>query len=286
MRFLGLLLLSLLTACIGSAQPVVMARTGTIDAAEGEVSLNGQPVAVRFGSSVTVAPGGNLATRTGRAEVILGSGAWLRVAQNSSVRLVSDSPTDVHIELLSGSVIVDSVTTLPITVEVAGHVTTTPQPVSYRLDSNPQQIRYGNAPVQTLTGEVIARPTEAPDRLFDLWSGERHSLLASNLTGPGTGDALLDTGQISDEPIGQAFQGSDEGTIGFIAPFGPLYPSYVPYYDVPPVYPIYPGFLRQPGAIGPGIMYSPGAIPTLHVPRGFGAPRGPGVYSPRGAGRR
>lgn len=286
MRFPGLLLLAVLAAGIGSAQPVVMARTGAIDAAEGDVSLNGQRVLVKFGSPISVAPGESLVTKTGRAEIILGPGAWLRVAQNSSVRLVSDSTADVHVELLSGSVIVDSGTTLPITVEVAGHVTTTSQPVSYRLDSNPQQIRYGNGPVQTLTGDVIARPTEAPDRLFDLWSGERHSLLASNLTGPGTGDALLDTGQTSNEPIGQAFQGSDEGTIGFIAPFGPLYPSYVPYYDVPPVYPIYPGFHRQPGAIGPGIMYPPGTIPTLHVPGGIGAPRGPGVYLPRGAGRR
>jgi len=71
MRFLGLLLLSLLTAGIGSAQPVVMARTGTIDAAEGEVSLNGQPVAVRFGSSVTVAPGGNLAARAARKSYLV-----------------------------------------------------------------------------------------------------------------------------------------------------------------------------------------------------------------------
>ena len=80
MRFPGLLLLAVLAADIGSAQPVVMARTGTLDAAEGDVSLNGQRVLVKFGSAISVAPGESLVTKTGRAEIILGPGAWLRVS--------------------------------------------------------------------------------------------------------------------------------------------------------------------------------------------------------------
>lgn len=85
----------------GSAVP------GTVNYVEGQVSLAGQPVTPRSAGSVEVQPNQVLETGQGRAEVLLTPGVFLRVGDNSAVRLLSPDLTNTRVEVLRGQAIVE-----------------------------------------------------------------------------------------------------------------------------------------------------------------------------------
>ena len=79
-----------------------VARPGTINYAEGQVSLDGRAVAHGKLGSAEIASGHVLQTARGKAEVLLTPGVFLRLGDESSVRMVSPSLTDTRVELLRG----------------------------------------------------------------------------------------------------------------------------------------------------------------------------------------
>src|SRR5579871_5063212 len=73
---------------------------GTVNYVEGAVYLDGQPLDRKSVGSTEMDAGQVLTTRAGRAEVLLNPGIYLRVDDNSSVKLLSPSltPTQVSVE--------------------------------------------------------------------------------------------------------------------------------------------------------------------------------------------
>src|SRR5258708_6835363 len=88
--------LAALTCQIVSAQTV--AGSTRITFFQGDVSLNGQVLQQNNGELVAV--GASLTTRGGRAEVFLIPDVYLRMGEQSSVRMVSDNPSNLNVELL------------------------------------------------------------------------------------------------------------------------------------------------------------------------------------------
>ncbi|MGA2716952.1 MAG: FecR domain-containing protein [Bryobacteraceae bacterium] len=253
-----------------SAQSVISTRSGLINFSEGLVFLDGQPLAKKFGTFDRLKNGSSLVTEAGRAEVLLTPNTYLRIGENSSIRMVSDNLSDTQVEVLAGSSMLDSEgaaagsfvklifrdSTIQIT-----------KPGRYRVDAEPPQLRVyqGEAEVTgngshtkiessqllPLDGApVVKRFTDGADQLLDVWSDERHSMIASNLvSSQAITDPLLDTGT--------------DSAADYLSSLGP-YAGYMPLATVPPVMGGYYGYggLGYGGLGYGGLGYGPLGYPV------------------------
>lgn len=80
---------------------------GTVNYVEGQVAVAGQPVTQQSVRAVQLQPNQVLETGQGRAEVLLMPGVFLRVGDNSAVRLVSPDLLNTQVEVMRGQAIVE-----------------------------------------------------------------------------------------------------------------------------------------------------------------------------------
>jgi len=106
LRRLSFALIPLL-AVSATAQSVISAHSGVIQYVEGQVTLEGKTVQPKFAEFPDVKPGETLAAEDGRAEILLTPGVFLRIAENSSFKMVANQLSDTRIEVLSGSALVE-----------------------------------------------------------------------------------------------------------------------------------------------------------------------------------
>lgn len=102
-RFLAPLAMTFLP--VGLA--VAAAMPGAVNYVEGQVSIAGQPVTPQSIGTVQLEPNQVMQTGQGRAELLLTPGVFLRVGENSSVRMISPNLGDTRMELLQGRAIVE-----------------------------------------------------------------------------------------------------------------------------------------------------------------------------------
>ena len=101
-------LLSLATTLVAPAfsQSVISARPGTVNYIEGQASLGGQTGGQSLNNSsvgnVSLRAGETLETTRGRAEIMLTPGVFLRIGQDSAVKMISPSLSHTEIELTRG----------------------------------------------------------------------------------------------------------------------------------------------------------------------------------------
>ena len=103
-------LLGVLGATILLAIPAAAASSaipGTLNYVEGQVAVAGQTVTSQSVGSVQMQPNQVLETGQGRAELLLTPGVFLRVGDNSAVRLISPGLADTRVEVLRGQAIVE-----------------------------------------------------------------------------------------------------------------------------------------------------------------------------------
>jgi len=279
-----------------SGQSVISARSGLVNFFEGVVFLDGQPLERKSGTFPRLREGSTLATESGRAEVLLTPDTYIRIGEDSSIRMISSDIDDTRVELISGSSILDSsrapdgefvkVIFKDATIRIL-------KPGNYRMDAETAQLRVyageaevvrNGSPVKIEASQlmpldgapVVKRFTPGSDGLLDIWSEERGSLISSNMANSQSiSDPLLDTG-----PAVPADLASYIGYIpvGAMPPLG-MNPSVAlnPYgygYGYP--YPYYSGFPPYPGlAI---LAYQPIRTASyLYTPRlGYTS-----IYSPR-----
>ena len=248
----GFFLVAFVAAGAGNmgAQSVVSVRSGLLNFSEGAVFINNQPVKQHAGAYPSVHEGSDLLTQSGRAELLLTPSAYLRIGQNSAVRMISDRLTDTKVELLYGSAMLDS-TEAPensgITLIFKERHVQIKKPGKYRIDSDPPQFRVfqgtaeiagSGAPIVLLADQmapldgatIVKRFTEGSDDLLDIWSDERHFMVASSLS---NAQSVTDPATSDDSQSA----GSDLGAyLGYIppaaippAPISPLAGMYDPY---------------------------------------------------------
>jgi len=104
---LAVLLAGTVAAGVSPAQQIVSAHAGVVHYSQGKVFLNDRPVERKFGVFPDLGVGEVLRTEDGRAEVLLTPGAFLRVDQDSSVKMLSRDLFDTKVEVLGGSVMVE-----------------------------------------------------------------------------------------------------------------------------------------------------------------------------------
>ena len=106
---LGLMFFGLIAASTPLfSQSVISAKAGLIHYLEGDATLDGKTVQPKFGEFPEIKNGQTLRTAAGRAEVLLGPGTILRMAENSEIKMVSNSLSDTKVEVASGSVILEA----------------------------------------------------------------------------------------------------------------------------------------------------------------------------------
>jgi hypothetical protein len=80
----------------------VPALPGTVNYVEGTASIDGQTISQNQVGSLTLAAGQELSTGSGKAEVLLTPGVFLRVDSNSTVRMVSPTLTKTQVQIEKG----------------------------------------------------------------------------------------------------------------------------------------------------------------------------------------
>ena len=185
-------------ASIADAQQVISAQSGTVHYIEGMVYAGGQLVDRKFGQFPALKAGEELETKDGQAEVLLTPGAFLRVAENSSVRLVSTRLSDTRVEVLSGSAMVECDELLPdnaLALVYHGEEIRLAKKGLYRLDadraefgvydgeavvrSDASQLTLKRGKETNLNGVLQAKHFDArvADSFYD-WSKQRSAYLA------------------------------------------------------------------------------------------------------------
>jgi hypothetical protein len=98
--------LALIGAAIAPAQQMISAKAGLINLSEGRVTVDGKQLAPKPAEFVQLKPGALLETGEGRSEVLLSPGSYLRLGENSAIRMTSDRISDPSFEYVKGLLLV------------------------------------------------------------------------------------------------------------------------------------------------------------------------------------
>ena len=152
---LSLLGLIVMAAPAFAAQP---ARPGTINYVEGAAYINGQQIDPKQIGNIDLNPGEELTTGAGKAEILLTPGVFLRVDDNSSVKIISPDLTLTQVQLEKGraGVEVDEIHDQNNLQIIDAGVTTRLQKMGYyEFDANKPEVMVfkGKADVQVADGK-------------------------------------------------------------------------------------------------------------------------------------
>jgi hypothetical protein len=240
LRIAALPLFTLLLA----GQTVRSTHSGLVYFFDGYVFVGEEQLQQKFGRFPEIGEGRVLRTELGRAEVLLTPGVFLRVDENSAVRLLSDSLSDTRGELLRGSAILEvshEAAKAPDTLIYKNWQVRAPQDSIARIDADPAQLRMysGTAEVsaEDASGIVTVRRGEVlpfasalvPDQAttpvedsFNLWAMNRSSVVREdNSIGAGITDDpdQLDTSGIA-LPSFRYFPVTGIPSLGISYPYG------------------------------------------------------------------
>lgn len=83
------------------------ARPGTVNYVEGEASVGKLSLSARSIGTVEMKPGQSLRTESGKAEILLTPGVFLRLGDTSSAKMISPNLLDTEMELRQGEALVE-----------------------------------------------------------------------------------------------------------------------------------------------------------------------------------
>jgi hypothetical protein len=209
-----------LLACLPvSGQLVVSVHSGVVHFSERSVFIDDHPLDQKFGTFPNIKEGSTLRTEEGRAEILLTPGVFLRIDEDSSIRMVSNSIKNTRVEFLEGSVILDSLDASgdnPILITYKDCQIRFPKKGVYRMDASPPvlQAYKGEAEVTRdgkpstvdpshlyffSLGLVTQKFGEGADDDFYQWSKDRSEFISADnrAAAQSTADpGQLDSGQI------------------------------------------------------------------------------------------
>jgi FecR protein len=146
------------------AQSVISAHSGLIHYVEGRVLLDGKPVEVKVSTFPEVKENMELRTEDGRAEVLLNPGVFLRLSENSAIRMVSNKLSNSQVEFLAGSAMVEASSQLAqkensVAILYKGTSTHLQKSGIYRFDSDPAQLKVysGEAEVAGQSNDLTVK---------------------------------------------------------------------------------------------------------------------------------
>src|SRR5215469_213023 len=159
MRILHLCLALLAAATFSlpaMSQSVIATHSGVVYYFDGAVTLNDQPLESHIGKFQSVAEGAELRTAQGHAEVLLTPGVFLRIGENSAIRMLSNELANTRVELETGSAIVDSSEPAhgtAVTLVFKDWQVTSADAGTYRIDSDPPRLRVLKGDADVVMGQ-------------------------------------------------------------------------------------------------------------------------------------
>jgi len=133
---------------------------GALNYVEGQVSLDGQPLDSNSVGSTQLQTGQTIDTQTGKAEVLLTPGTFLRIGDNSSVKMLSPSLTYTEVELDRGHAIIEVDQIHPendLRVMQNGVATQLLKTGLYGFDADQQQVRVFDGEAMVLANDQQVR---------------------------------------------------------------------------------------------------------------------------------
>jgi hypothetical protein len=254
-RLRVLSMLSLATTLVvpaAFAQQTISARPGTINYVEGEATLNGQPLAAKS-AGPELAQGQTVETTTGKVEILLTPGVFLRVGDNSAVTMVSPelTKTEVRLERGAAEVEVDQIFKQNnLLVDVGDAQTRLLKSGLYEFDANANTVRVfdGEAAVSPSSDAKWVKVKGHHELAFSEIDQKPQSFDKDDFA---QNDALYNWSKLRSDYLGRANQQLAEAYAG------------------------------QPG-ISPGWFWNPGLYAYTWLPGDglFWSPFGYGFYSP------
>ena len=236
-------------------QSVISAHSGVLHYSEGDVTIAGDVPHQKPGTFAEVKEKQELATQMGRAEVLLTPGAFLRLGENSAIRMDSNKLIDTQVAFLKGSAIVDFVEVTkdnPVKIAYQDYQVTFLKKGIYRFDSEPAELKV-------YSGEAVVTHGSTSVHLHDGRSLPFTPALVSDKFDNRTGDALYRWAKRRSEYIAVANLSAARqmGSGAGYASTGSSSWSFNPYYSM---YTFIPGsgIICDPFAIY-SCYYSPGS---------------------------
>ena len=251
-----------LSASAVFAQSVISAHSGVIHYTEGKVSVDDKVFEQKTAEFAELKEKSMLKTEEGRAELLLTPGVFLRVGENSAVRMISNHLSDTRVEVLNGEALIECDQLLPdnqITILYKDAAVSVTKHGLYRFDAPPGRLRIydGEAIVKNPSGQLTAK--KGHEVML-----EGGALMASKFD-TRTGDELMRwasrrSGYISMANVAAA---RSAGTSGFGYGYGSAYNGWAfnPYFGMYTFIPM------------SGIVYSPFGYP-------FWSPYAAFMYAP------
>lgn len=194
--------LSALPAQADDSNSPERAVPGTLNYVEGNVAIGSQALTAKSIGSAQLQDGQSLSTEKGKAEILLTPGVFLRLGDNSSVKMISSSLTDTQVQVDRGQVMVEVAEIHPqnlLRVTADGETAELLKTGLYDFDLNAQQLRvfdgkaeieYGDGhfdvkgghevpldPGQKVKAQKFDKKQYAQDDLYR-WSSLRSSYVA------------------------------------------------------------------------------------------------------------
>ena len=152
------------------AQQAISAKAGLVQVSDGEVFVNDKAIQPKIAEFVDLKNTDVLRTGEGRTEVLLTPGAFLRMRDNSSFRMVSSRLNDVRLEMLQGEAMIEITEMLSdnaITMTMGGASFQIPKGGIYRFDAEPARMRVYKGESIASIGEKTVRVKEGHEMAFN-----------------------------------------------------------------------------------------------------------------------
>ncbi len=251
-----LLVLAAAACFAASAEGMETGYPGIVNYVEGQVTANGTQLAPRSAGSADVAQNQVLETGNGKAEMLLTPGVFLRVGDNSAVRMLDPGLTKTRVEILKGDALVEVTDLLPQNhLQVVDGDTTT-----NLLKNGVYEFNATNPGVRVFDGKAAV---EGDGSQVTLTKGKEADLSAPGLRAAKfdrkdaeTQDDLYQWSSVRSEYLAEASWDSARTIVGGDYPWGGPGWYWDPFWDM---YSFIPGdgFLFSPFGWG---FYSPWAV--------------------------
>jgi FecR protein len=156
------------------------AYPGTLNYVEGQASIGSEALNSKSIGAAQLEAGQTLATGQGKAELLLTPGVFLRVGDNSTVKLVSPSITDTDVELQKGEATVEVTEIHPenrLVIDERGGAARLVKTGFYDFDANQEEVRV-------FEGEALVEASNS-DKQIRVKGGHEVDLNATNIKSHG-----------------------------------------------------------------------------------------------------
>jgi len=191
-------------SALALAAPGSGGRPGAVNYVEGQVSLAGHALGSNSIGPTEVQPGQILETGQGKAEMLLTPGIFLRLADQSAVRMVSPSLIDTRVEIVRGEAMVEADQVLP-----DNHLVISDQGTDVRIQKN-GVYKFTAAPATVFVYDGKAEVLRN-DRATEIGRGKELAL-AGDAKPSGfdrkSGDSLYQWSDVRSEYLAEANQSS------------------------------------------------------------------------------